>query len=181
MSSAEEQLEAKQEERARQRNHEQRQQAHRANMSQQEASGSSVELLREVMGSDLSPGVVRALDNYLSSDFIFSVQRREDLDEFKWLLRNKLIKATQIHPRKGAKIDGKRRAAYLDDSTEDLEPLADSDRMLLRTYGDGVRWRAERSEGGEQLAKVYENHSVVENRDVDEDDEESSGWLGGIV
>lgn len=175
--SSDKHLRAQQQERAKQRQHDLRSTAHSRNLNDDEVhEEATVELLREVTDSDLSPGVVRALKNYVGRDFVLSSQRREDLDEFKWLLRNKLLKATQIHPREESKIDGRRRAVYYDDPKADLEPLSDSDRLQLRSFGDGVRWRAERSEGGEQLRQIFESHSVVESRDVETEDDDS-GWF----
>lgn len=156
------------------------QRAHDRNLRSADDRG--VEWLREIVESQLDPGTVEVLDNYLSQDFILSKITEAEKDEFRWLLRVKVLKVFRLHPPEGSNVTGWRRSVYYDDPDETLEPLTEQEKMVIQTYADGVFMRVVRSLEGFQQDKATESISVVESRnDRGENDGKRRSRIGGLL
>lgn len=155
------------------------QQAHSANLVEEEALNARAQLLDKLMESDLDSGTVEALDNYISPDFILSKMDSADLTQFEWQLETAMIQLFAMHPPQGG-VANKARAYYYDDPKDALVPLKPQDRSKLRAFKDGIIQRVRRSHEGYQQDKIGETTSRVETVNRDEE-EESSGKIGGLL
>lgn len=150
-------------------------QAHTVNMDG--LSDEGVELLRELLQSDLDIGTIEVLTNYISPDFVLSKYRQKDITKIMWQLETKVLRVYAMHPPQGG-VAGKARSYYYDDPNDALEPLRPQDRARIEEYKDGVLARIRRSEGGFQQDKLGESASRVETVSRDQDD--SDGRIKGM-
>jgi len=150
------------------------QSAHSAQL-QEAFKDTSVEYLREMVETELDPGTVRVLDNYISPDFVLGNDREEDYHEFKWLLELKVERVFERHPPENG-IGGRERAAYYDDPGAVLASLSSQERQIIRTYKDGILKRARRSVGGFQQEEIGKTTSRVET--VDNEGDQDGGIRG---
>lgn len=142
--------------------------AHQGQLSQG-FEDTSVEYLREMVETNLDPGTVRVLDNYLSPDFVLGNDREEDYHEFKWLLEIKIQRVFERHPPEGG-VGGIERSYYYDDHSDALSALSGDEREVIRTYKDGILKRARRSVDGMQQEEIGKTTSRVETVDTNDDD-----------
>lgn len=142
----------------------------------QMAEDGDVELLREIIESELSSGSIHVLDNYLSQDFILSNLNSAEVHEFKYKLQARVQMAIWAHPRTEG-LHGKARAFYLSDKSASLPALSDYQQQLIHAYADGIWFRAKRSEAGWQQEEIRKTTNVVERRSNDDDGGDSLGGL----
>lgn len=139
------------------------------------AEDSDVELLKELIESELHPGTVRVLDNYLGPSFILSNLAPEEIEEFKWMLRIRSMRAIEmVHPPQDG-LTGETRAIYYDDESANLPALSDLEKNIARAFVDGVWFRALRSQEGFQQDKINESANVVERRSQSDDSDDMGG------
>lgn len=156
------------------------QQGHSANLMADEFRNAKAELIDKLMESDLDAGTVKALDNYISPDFILSRMDSADLTQFQWQLETSMVQLFAMHPPQGG-VGGKARAYYYDDPKDALVPLRAQDRATLRAFKDGILQRVRRSYQGFQQDKLGETTSRVETINRNGDEEDSKGRIRGFL
>lgn len=151
---------------------------HNLQQSQQEVAEKKAVYLDKLMETGMSDAGTNLLDNMLDPAFILGNISDAEYHDIKWFMQGIFLKIKGAFPPKKSCVTGDVRAFVLDDSTENLEPLSDQQRIIIAEMIKGTTMIASRSKGGFQQEMNVKSISVSEVMDNSEDDKKRKGGLG---
>lgn len=189
MSTTQEQLRARQEEKKQQRNHERSMREKQAAM--QEAFGQGGELSKTAIegmlsAEDISVGgpddlqdkTVAKIQSLLSRDWVLANLTDAQEHDARHKLECMKLKVIGMHPPAESGIQGEYRAFLLNDEDEELYALTQQERLLIDELFETLKTRFTRGREGFERELIETN--IARTETGEEESEEESGGLTGL-